>query len=131
MKWVKACWCSNKKLSPKISKIHSKTLALKSHFIKAAALYPVTLLKKRSRPSCFPVNFAKLFRTSFLQKNIQKEPPEMFYKKIVVKNFAIFLVKYRPATFSVDIEKLLRTPILKNNGEELFLTIVLLLMLTQ
>ena len=74
----------------------------------------------------------------------KKQPPEMFYKKVVLKNFAIFagkhlcwnlfLIKfhaYRPATFlkrdsstgvSVNIERFLRTPILKNMYKRLLLS---------
>ena len=36
-------------------------------FNKVAGLRPATLLKKRLWHSCFPVNFAKFSRTSFLQ----------------------------------------------------------------
>ena len=36
-------------------------------FKKVAGLRPSTLSKKRLRRICFPVNFAKLFRTPFLQ----------------------------------------------------------------
>ena len=38
-----------------------------SFFNKVAGLRPATLLNKRLWHGCFPVNFAKLLRTSFLQ----------------------------------------------------------------
>ena len=38
-----------------------------SLFNKVAGLRPATLLKKRLRHKCFPVNFTKFLRTTFLQ----------------------------------------------------------------
>ena len=40
---------------------------LESLFDKVAGLIPATLLKKRLQQRCFPMNFAKFLRTTFLQ----------------------------------------------------------------
>ena len=52
-------------------------------------------------------------------KKIQKQPPEVFCKKAVLKNFAIFIGRtgkhlYWSLFLIKNIAKLLRTPILKN-----------------
>ena len=44
-------------------------------FNKVAGLRPATLLKKRLWNRCFPVNFAKFLRTSFLQNTSERLPP--------------------------------------------------------
>ena len=41
-----------------------------SLFNKVADLRPATLLKKRLRHRCFPVNFVKLLRTTFFTENL-------------------------------------------------------------
>ena len=47
--------------------------------------------------------------------DIQKQPPEVFYKKAVLKNFAIFSGKHlQDRCFPVNIAKFLRTLLLKN-----------------
>ena len=53
----------------------------------------------------------------------QNQPPEVLYKKVVLKNFAIFTQK-RPQNwvFLVNIAKLLRAPVLKNVCQRLLLT---------
>ena len=56
-----------KQCSVKFYKIHRKTPVSESIFNKVAGLRPATALKK-NWCSCFPVNFAKFFKTSF-QKN--------------------------------------------------------------
>ena len=40
-------------------------------FSKVAGLRPATLLKKRSWHRCFPVNFVKFLRTSFLKEHLR------------------------------------------------------------
>ena len=42
---------------------------------------------------CFPVNFAKFYEQLFYRA-LQKQPPEVLYKKTALKNFAIFTGKY-------------------------------------
>ena len=77
---------------------------------------------------------------------IQKQPPDVFYKKVVLKNFAIFTGKHLcwsffwielqtwrslnfinkrlyHKCFPVNIAKILRTPILKNICERLLLNV--------
>ena len=57
-----------KKMFLKISLIFTgKHLCQSLFFNKVAGLRPATLLKKRLRHRCFPVNFVKFLRTSFLQ----------------------------------------------------------------
>ena len=50
------------------AKITGKHLCQSLIFNKVAGLRSATLLKKRLWHRCFPVNFAKFLRTSFLQK---------------------------------------------------------------
>ena len=49
------------------AKFTGKPLCQSLFLNKVAGVRPATLLKKRLRQRCFPVNFAKLIRTSFLQ----------------------------------------------------------------
>ena len=49
------------------TKFTGKHLCQSLFFNKVAGLRPATLLKKRLRHRCFPVNFAKFLRTPFLQ----------------------------------------------------------------
>ena len=56
----------NRSFLKKIHKIHRKTLFSESLFNNVARLQLETLLKKRLQCRCFPVNFAKYFRTKFL-----------------------------------------------------------------
>ena len=49
------------------AKFTGNTCAVVSFFNKVAGMRPATLLKKRLRHRCFPVNFAKFLRTSFLK----------------------------------------------------------------
>ena len=46
--------------------------------------------KKRLQHKCFPVKFAKLLRTPFFKNICKRLLLEVFYKKAVLKNFAIF-----------------------------------------
>ena len=48
------------------SKFTGTHMCLSLFFNKVAGLRPATLLKKRLWHRCFPVNFAKILRTSFL-----------------------------------------------------------------
>ena len=54
-----------KRCSQKSHKIHSKTPMPETN--KIAGLRPAALLKKRLWHRCFPVNFVKCLRTSYLQ----------------------------------------------------------------
>ena len=56
---------------------------------------PATKLKKRNwRHRYFPVDFAKFLRTPFLQNTSGLLPREVFFKKAVLKYFAIFTGKH-------------------------------------
>ena len=56
---------SHQRYSMKFHKIRRKNLCW-SLLNKVQGLIPATVLKKRLQLRCFPVNFAKLLRTSFL-----------------------------------------------------------------
>ena len=60
-------FCKNR-YSEKCRKIQGKHLCQSLLFNKVADLSPATLLKRRLRHTCFPVNFAKFLITPFLQK---------------------------------------------------------------
>ena len=105
-------------------------------------LRPAALLKKRFWHRYFPANFAKFLRTPFFTEQLRwlllkhsSKQPEVFYKRAVLRNFAIFtqkslwwslfLIKLQVSRpdiktrlqdrcFPVDIAKFLRSPILKN-----------------
>ena len=47
-------------------------------FNKVAGLRPATLLKKRLRHMCFPVNFAKFLRAPFLTDHLRWLPLKAF-----------------------------------------------------
>ena len=51
----------------KFEKIHTKTPVPESLFNKVVGLRPAIVLKNRLLHWCFPINFAKIFRTPFLQ----------------------------------------------------------------
>ena len=51
------------------AKFTGKHLCQSLFFNKAAGLRPTTLLKKRLWHRCFPVNFVKFLRTTFLQNS--------------------------------------------------------------
>ena len=75
---------------------------------------PATLLKRRLWHMCFPVNFVKFLKATFLQNtsgrlllerdsllhevqhfhHFQKQPQDAFYKKAALKNFSIFTGKH-------------------------------------
>ena len=79
---------------------------------------------KEENPFC---NVLLLWDT---QKNInefmKKQPPDVFYKKTIFKNFAIFTEKHlcwslsQHGRFPVNIAKFLETPILENIRESMF-----------
>ena len=54
-----------------LAKFKEKRLCQSPSFNKVAGLRPATLLKKRLWHKCFPVNFAKFLRTSFLTKHLR------------------------------------------------------------
>ena len=56
---------------------------------KVVGLEPVSLLKKRLQHKGVSVKFTKLLRTPIL-KNISKRLLLEVYKKVILKNFAIF-----------------------------------------
>ena len=53
------------------TKFKGKHLCQSLFFNKVAGLRPATLLKKRLWHRCFPVNFAKFLRTSFLTEHLR------------------------------------------------------------
>ena len=55
-----------------------------------ADLQSASFLQKRFQHKCFPVKFAKLLRTPILKNICKRLLLEVFYKKAVLKNFAIF-----------------------------------------
>ena len=61
-------------------------------------------------------------------KNVQKQPLEVFHEKAVLKNFAIFIGKtlsWSPFLINtVNMAEFLRTAILKNICERLLLNVV-------
>ena len=65
--------CSIKKyVLRNLTKFIKKYLCQSLFINKVAGLRPVTLLKKSLWHSCFPVNFAKFLRTSFLQNTFRQ-----------------------------------------------------------
>ena len=52
------------------TKFTGKHLSLSLFFSKVAGVKPATLLKKRLRHWCFPVNFVKFIRTLFLTEHL-------------------------------------------------------------
>ena len=80
-----------KRCSQKFHKIHRKTLMPESLFLKkVTGLRPATLLKMRLWHRCFPVTFVKFLTTPFSQNTSGGCFWEVLYKKVVLKNFAIF-----------------------------------------
>ena len=59
--------CSIKGVLSNFAKFIGKHLCQSVFFNKVAGLRPATLLKKRLKRRCFPVNFTKFTRTPFLQ----------------------------------------------------------------
>ena len=53
------------------AKFTGKELCRSLFFNKVAGLTPATLLRKRLWHRCFPVNFARFLRTSFLTEHLQ------------------------------------------------------------
>ena len=82
--------CSEKKdVLKKFNKLHRKIPVLESLFNTVAGLQPASFLKRDSN-MCFPVKSTKVLRTSILKNISERLLLEMFYKKAVLKNFAIF-----------------------------------------
>ena len=64
--------CSVKSLFLKISQnLHENTGVRVSLLIKLQGLSPATSLKQRLWHRCFPVNFAKVLRTTFLTEHLR------------------------------------------------------------
>ena len=83
--------CSEKKgVLKKFNKLHRKIPVLESLFNTVAGLQPASFLKRDSN-MCFPVKYTKVLRTSILKNICERLLLEMFYKKAVLKNFAIFI----------------------------------------
>ena len=83
-------------------------------------------VKKRLWHKCFPVNLAKFLRTPFLLNTsgrllpllaFQKQPPEVYYKKCVLENFAKFIRRRKHLWFA----KFSKTPFLQNTSGRLLL----------
>ena len=58
----------------KFTKFRRKHLSQGLFFNKVAGLRPATLLKKKLWHRCFPLNFATLLRTPFLESNFGRLP---------------------------------------------------------
>ena len=74
--WNQQClfilFCSLRKgVLRNFAKFTGKSLCQSLFLNKVAGLRPATLLKKSLWHRCFPVNFAKFIRTSFLQKTLR------------------------------------------------------------
>ena len=81
---------------------HESTCARTSFLIKlqASGLRPATLLEKRLWHSCFPVNFAKLLRTPFLQNT----SGGCFWRKLTVfQEFSDFVLFTRHWVWKLTI----------------------------
>ena len=89
-------------------------LALRSIFRKIyiSSLRPVTLLKKGFWHRCFPVNFAKFFRTPFYI--IPAAASERLFKKVIFKNFTKLTGKHFYQ--KVTIVSLQPAPLLKKTS---------------
>ena len=83
--------CSIKKVVFKISETSQENPCVEAFFNKVAGLDPASFLKKKLQHKCFPVKFAKLLRTPILKNICKRLLLEVFYKKAVLKNFAIFI----------------------------------------
>ena len=95
--------------------------------------WKVNIIYKDEFSDCYSI-LAQFVQFSF----VQKHSPEVFYKKAVLRNFAIFAGKspvlnsptkkrLQHWCFSVNIAKFLWTPALKNICEQLFLVVSWLL----
>ena len=62
--------CSVKKEFLKILQNSQENICASLFFNKVTGLRPSTLLKKRFQRKCFPVNFAKFTRTTFLKEHL-------------------------------------------------------------
>ena len=63
--------CSVKKIFLEILQNSQKSTCASLFFNKFVGLRPATLLKKRLWHRCFPVNFAKFLRTTFLTEHLR------------------------------------------------------------
>ena len=67
-----------------LQNIQENTSARSSYLIKLLKI-PATLLKKRVRHRCFPINFAKFLRTAFLQSTSEQLLLEFYALKLKSK----------------------------------------------
>ena len=67
-----------------LQNIQENTSAGSSYLIKLLKI-PATLLKKRVRHRCFPINFAKFLRTAFLQSTSEQLLLEFYALKLKSK----------------------------------------------
>ena len=102
-------------LCKNFAKFTGKYMCWNHFLVKLQYLKAYNFIKKGPQRKCFFFNFAKFWRTltcrifangclshsTFFHKMAvihescnQKQPPEVFYKKIVLKKFAKFTVKY-------------------------------------
>ena len=59
-------------------------------FYEVAGLQLASFFKKRVQHKCFPVKYGKILRTPILKNICKRLFLEVFCKKAVLKNFAIF-----------------------------------------
>ena len=87
------------------AKFTGKHLCQSPFFYKVAGIWPATLLKKRFWHRCFPVNFAKFLRMSFLTEHLRWLPLSITDHTVVKLYMDILSVfklknitlKYKPA----------------------------------
>ena len=83
----------NKAVLRNFAKFIGKHLCQSLFFNKAASVRPATLLKRRQWYRCFPVDFTKFLRTSFLTDHLQLLLLDGRYFKVVSKK-----IKYRSSS---------------------------------
>ena len=117
--------CSVKKgVLRHLAKFTGKHLCSSIFFNKVAGLRSATLLKKGLWRRCFPVNFAKLLRTPFLQNTSERLllkysilPRKYFYKFHLVLMSVNLTTSTNPGTF---FNKLLKINFIINNRQNLY-----------
>ena len=91
------------------AKFTGKHLCQGLFFSKVAGLRPATLLKKRLWHRCFPVNFAKFLKTSFLQNTSRRLFLQfclLIYFRIFTNHVAFTYVKIQISPVTIQNSKL-------------------------
>ena len=74
----------------KFCKLHRRTPVFEAFEALSCRPSAYKYFKKKLQRKCFPVKFAKLLRTAIWKNICKRRLLEEFYKKAVLKNFAIF-----------------------------------------